>query len=114
MVVKKKTVAAKKPAVKKAVVKTVVAKPVVKKPIVIQKSTNPKFVAFKALLLKMRDQIVGDIRVVAPPNELDGRVALGRTALLQHGVECELRPLPALVAVHRVVTARDRRDPVVG
>ena len=59
------------------------------------------------------DELVGHALLVARPHRRDRVV--GVLALALHDrVEGLLRPLPALVAVHRVVAAGDGRDPLGG
>ena len=59
------------------------------------------------------DELVGDALLVARPHRGD-RVVRVLALALDDRVEGLLRPLPALVAVHRVVAAGDGRDPLGG
>ncbi len=59
------------------------------------------------------DELVGHAGVVARLHRGD-RVGGVRAVADDDRVESELGPVPALVAVHRVVAARDGRDPVRG
>ena len=57
------------------------------------------------------DELVGDPGRVARADRLD-RIGGLDTLAVDDRVEGELRPLPALVAVHRVVAAGDGGDPL--
>ena len=58
------------------------------------------------------DELVGDARVVARLHRVEHARRVVPCAAHER-VERALRPLPALVAVHRVVAADDGRDPVL-
>src|SRR5947207_15806985 len=59
------------------------------------------------------DELVRDPAVVAGPYGHDRGLTPDRPARDDGGVRA-LRPLPALVAVHRIVAAGHARDPVLG
>ncbi len=59
------------------------------------------------------DELVGHAALVARTNRRDGIVRVVALAATDRG-ERAVRPLPALVPVHGVVAAADRRDPLGG
>ena len=60
------------------------------------------------------DELVRDAGVIALLDTRDGRVRGRRCTPMEDGVESQLRPLPAVVPVHRVVAPGDRGDAGVG